>query len=41
MSCPLSFRIEPEPQPRQATSSVDPLVSRDATDLNTPVQGNV
>ena len=37
----LSFLIEPEPQPRQATSSVDPLVPRDATDINTPVHGNV
>ncbi|XP_067056257.1 NACHT, LRR and PYD domains-containing protein 5-like isoform X2 [Acropora muricata] len=27
---------EPEPQPRQATSSVDPLLPRDATDINTP-----
>ena len=37
----LSFLIEPDPQPTQATSSVNPLVPRDATDINTPVQGNV
>ena len=38
--CPLSFVIETEPQPRQATSSVDPSESRDATDIETHVQGN-
>ena len=38
--CHLSFVIETEPQPRQATSSVDPSVSRDATDIENPVEGN-
>ena len=38
--CLLSFLLDTDPEPGQATTSVDPLAFQDETDIKKSVQGN-